>query len=134
MTKKLIVRLTANFERNLADIERFLTEAEAPQAYDALLDELLDIVIPNLERFPGMGRPFLASSARSVETTNSLETLRTKLSALTTDSESLREYILADYLVLYAQLDGKLYLLAIKHYRQLSFDFESHWGVTSSKP
>lgn len=132
MTKKLIVRLTANFERNLADIETFLTEAEAPQAYDALLDELLDTVIPNLERFPGMGRPFLAVPARSVETTNSSDALRAKLLALTTDPEALREYILTDYLVLYAQIDGNLYLLAIKHHRQLSFDFETHWGVTSS--
>ena len=128
MTEKLIVRLTANFERNLADIERFLTQAEAPKAYDALLDELLDTVIPNLERFPEMGRPFLANSPRSVETTNSLEVLRTKLLALTTEPEALREYILTDYLVLYAHIDGNLYLLAIKHHRQLSFDFETHWG------
>ena len=131
MTPKPIVRLTANFERNLADIENFLAEAEAPQAYDALLDELLDTVIPNLERFPGMGRRFLANSPRSVETSNSLEALRAKLLALTPDPEALREYILADYLVLYARIDGNLYLLAIKHHRQLSFDFESHWGVTS---
>lgn len=128
MTKKLTFRLTANFERNLADVERFLTKAEAAQAYDALLDELLGTVIPNLERFPALGRPFLAKPTRSVETTNALEALRAKLSALTTDLASLREYVLADYLVLYAQIDGFLYLLAIKHHRQISFDFESHWG------
>jgi len=128
VTKKLTLRLTANFERNLADVERFLTKAEAAQAYDALLDELLGTVIPNLERFPALGRPFLAKPTRSVETTNALEALRAKLAALTTDLESLREYVLADYLVLYAQIDGFLYLLAIKHHRQISFDFESHWG------
>ncbi len=132
MTKKLTVKLTANFERNLADIERFLTEAEAPQAYDALLDELLETVIPNLERFPGMGRAFLARPPRSVETTNALDALRAKLSALTADPEALREYILADYLVLYAQIGGSIHLLAIRHHRQLSFDFESHWGKISS--
>jgi hypothetical protein len=34
---------------------------DAPRAYDAsLLEELLDTVIPNLEQFPTMGRPFLA--------------------------------------------------------------------------
>ena len=134
VTKKPIVRLSANFERNLADIERFLAEAEAPQAYAGLLDTLLDTLIPNLERFPGMGRPFLAAPARSVEATNASDALRARLLALTTDPESLREYILADYLVLYAQIDRNLYLLAIKHQRQLSFDFESHWGATSSKP
>jgi plasmid stabilization system protein ParE len=134
MARKPVVRLTANFERNLADIERFLTEAEAPQAYDALLDELLDTVFPNLERFPGIGRPFLGNAARSVETTNALEALRAKLSARTPDPEALREYILGHYLVLYAQIDANLYLLAIRHHRQLSFDFQSHWGGTSSMP
>ena len=131
MVRKPVVRLTANFERNLADIERFLTEAEAPKAYDALLDELLDTVIPNLERFPGIGRPFLAHPARSVESSNALEALHAKLSALTPDAEALREYILDHYLVLYAQIDANLYPLAIRHHRQLSFDFQSHWGGTS---
>ena len=134
MARKIVVRLTANFERNLADIERFLIEAEAPQAYDALLDELLDTAIPNLERFPGIGRPFLANAARSVETTNALDALRAKLSALTPDPEALREYILDHYLVLYARTDANLYLLAIRHHRQLSFDFQTHWGGTSSMP
>ena len=129
---RLTVRLTANFERNLADIERFLTEAEASNAYDALLDELLDTVISNLERFPGIARAFLANAARSVETTNALESLRTKLLALTQDPAALREYILEHNLVLYAQIDANLYLLAIRHHRQLSFDFQSHWGGTSS--
>ena len=130
MAKKPTVRLTANFERNLADIELFLTEAQAPRAYDALLDELLDTVIPNLERFPGMGRPFLAMPAGSVETTNSLAALRIKLSALVPDPNALREYVLADYLVLYAKIGAGIYLLAIRHQRQLSFDFAAHWGGT----
>ncbi len=134
MARKPVVRLTANFERNLADVEGFLTEAEAPHAYDALLDELLDTVIPNLKRFPGIGRPFLAHPARSVESSNALAALRAKLSALTPDAEALREYILDHYLVLYAEVGGNLYLLAIRHHRQLSFDFQSHWGGTSSLP
>lgn len=131
MTKKLTVRLTANFERNLADIEHYLTIAEAPQAYDTLLDELLDAVIPNLERFPSMGRPFLARPTRSVEAANALDALRAKLLTLTTDLEALREYILADYLVLYVQIGENLNLLAIRHHRQLSFDFESLWEARS---
>jgi plasmid stabilization system protein ParE len=131
---RITIRLTANFERNLADIERFVTEAEEPQAYDTLLDEVLDTLIPNLERFPDIGRPFLANAARSVETTNALEALRAKLLALTPDPHALREYILDHYLVLYTQIDANLYLLAIRHHRQLSFDFQSHWGGTSSVP
>jgi len=133
MGQKLVVKLTANFERNLEDIEHFLTEAETPQAYDALLDELLGTVISNLERFPDMGRQFLSRTPRSVETTNALDSLRAKLLALTSDPAALREYILADYLLLYAQIGGILYLLSIRHHRQLSFDFESHWDVPSGK-
>ena len=132
MAKKLVVKFTANFERNLKDIELFLTKAEAPQAFDGLLDELLETVIPNLERFPEMGRPFLTRQPRSVETTNALATLRARLSALTQDADALREYVLKDYLLLYALIGGviggAIYLLAIRHQRQLSFDFEGHWG------
>ena len=128
MAKKLIVQLTANFERNLEDIERFLIEADTAQAFDDLLDELLETVIPNLQRFPDMGRQFLARSLRSVETTNALETLQAKLLELTSDSAALREYILADYLLLYVQIEGIVSLLSIRHHRQLSFDFEAHWG------
>jgi plasmid stabilization system protein ParE len=129
VAKKLVVKLTANFERNLADIERFLIEADAASAYDALLDELLDTVIPNLERFSGMGRPFLSRAAGSVESTNALASLRAKMAALGIDPEGLREYIMDHYLVLYAQISGNIHLLSIKHHRQLSFDFEAHWGA-----
>jgi plasmid stabilization system protein ParE len=61
------VKFTANFERNLEDIEHFLIEPQAPQAFHRLLDELLETVIPNLERFAEMGRPFFARQPRSVE-------------------------------------------------------------------
>ena len=134
MGQKLVVKLTANFERNLEDIERFLTEAEAPQAFDDLLNELLGTVIPNLERFPDMGRQFLSRTPRSVETTKARDSLCAKLLELTSDPAALRENILADYLLLYAQIGGVVYLLAIRHHRQLSFDFESNWGSASSMP
>jgi plasmid stabilization system protein ParE len=128
VAKTPAIKLTANFERNLADIEQFLTEAQAPQAFDSLLDELLATVIPNLERFPGMGRPFLNRAVGSVEATNALTALRAKLQTLLADSNGLREYVMDHYLVLYAQTEGVIYLLSIKHHRQVSFDFESHWG------
>jgi len=134
VAKKLVVKLTANFERNLADIEAFLTEADAPQAFDGLLDELLDTVIPNLERFPGMGRPFLNRAVGSVEATNALSVLRTKLKAVLAKPAGLREYVMDRYLVLYVQIDGNIHLLSIKHHRQLSFDFETHglWQLIES--
>jgi hypothetical protein len=126
MAKKLLLRATDNFERNLGALERLLIEADAEQIYRDLLDELVETVIPNLERFPGMGRPFLLRQPGSVETTNALEKLRTTLSALTTDMDALREYVIRDYLLLYAQVGGVIFLLAIRHHRQLSFDFDRH--------
>lgn len=129
MAKRPGVKFTANFERNLEGIEHYPTEADAPRAFDGLLDELLDTVIPNLERFPAMGRPFLHRLAGSVETANALAALRTKLAALTPDTGALREYVLKDYLLLYALIGGDIYLLAIRHQRQLSFDFEGHWRL-----
>ncbi|MER2539280.1 MAG: type II toxin-antitoxin system RelE/ParE family toxin [Azonexus sp.] len=129
MAKKSVVKFTANFERNLEDIEHFLIEQEASQVFDGLLDELLETVIPNLEQFPEIGRSFMARQPRSVETTNALAKLRAKLSGLNQDGDALREYILKDYLLLYALIDGAtVYLLSIRHQRQLSFDFEGHWG------
>ena len=127
--RKRSSKFTANFERNLEDIEQFLTEQDAPQAFDGLLDVLLETVIPNLEQFPEMGRPFMARQPRSVETTNTLAKLCAKLSGLNQEMDALREYVLKDYLLLYALIDGAtIYMLAIRHQRQLSFDFEGHWG------
>ena len=128
MTKRVVVQLTANFERNLEEVEHFLNEADAPQAYDQLLDELLGTVIPNLEKFPNMGRAFLVREVLSVESANGLERLRAKLFRHTTDPSALREYILHDYLVLYALIGESVFLLAIRHHRQLAFNFIGQWG------
>jgi hypothetical protein len=131
VAQKLVVKLTANFERNLADIEGFLTEAQAEKAFDGLLDELLGTVIPNLERFPGMGRPFLNRAVGSVEATNALTSLRAKMKAVLAEPDVLREYVMDHYLVLYVQIHDSIFLLSIKHHRQLSFDFEAHWTAVS---
>ena len=126
MASRLIIKLTANFERNLEEMETFLLEAQAPQAFDALLDELTDTVIPNLERFPGMGRLFFERPTRSVEASNGIDGLRRKLKGLAKDGE-IREYVMSHYLLLYARFDSTIYLLSIQHHRQLSFDFQSQW-------
>ena len=53
------VELTASFLDRLAAIESVLTEADAASAYDRLLGELRTTVIPNLRRFPRIGRRYL---------------------------------------------------------------------------
>ena len=120
------VKLTASFERNLDAIEAFLAEAGAPQAFDALLDELVNTVIPHLERFPGMGRLFLQRPVRSVEAAHRIERLRQQLGAFAEGGE-LREYVMTHYLLLYARIGDTLHLLSIRHQRQLAFDFQRMW-------
>ena len=127
MTSQHLVKLTANFERNLGQAEAFLLEANAPQAFDALLDELTDTVIPNLERFPCMGRLFFERPIRSVEASNGMDVLKRKLNVIAKDGE-IREYVMSHYLVLYARFGAPIYLLSIRHHRQLSFDFQAQWG------
>ena len=126
MTTRHIVKLTANFERNLEEAEAFLAAANEPQAFDALLNELLETVVPNLERFPGMGRLFFERPTRSVEASNAIGALQRKLKAIAKGGE-IREYVMSHYLVLYARFDSTIYLLSIRHHRQLSFDFQSLW-------
>jgi plasmid stabilization system protein ParE len=121
-SKPAIVKFSANFEANLGQIEAFLARENAMQAYDALLAELAATVIPNLERFPQMGRLFFSRGAGSVEAHAKIERL-----ALRIGDGELREYLSGDYLLLYALMKGTVYLLSIKHHRQLSFDFERLW-------
>lgn len=124
--EQLTIKLTRNFERNLDGVERFLEESEASDAFDMLLDELTETVIPNLESFPKMGRPFLDRPAQSVEAMGRVAKLRTQLDDLGSGSD-IREYVLSHYLVLYAVTETMVYLLSIRHHRQLSFDFADLW-------
>ena len=127
MTKKLFVKITGNFERNLEDIEKFLLEAEAPLAFDSLLDELSDVVIPNLERYPEIGRTFLQRPVNSVEVTNAAASLMAKLASLAIEPNMIREYVLKHYMILYVSIGDTIFLLSVRHHRQLSFDLAGHW-------
>lgn len=118
------VRITRNFDKNLADIRQFLDGLEAPREFQSLLEQLFETVIPNLERFPEMGVDFMAKLPQSTEGLMRLETLKQRLGKNT----SLRAYISGDYLMLYALCGDNIYLLSIKHHRQLSFDLKEHWG------
>ena len=124
------VELTASFLERLDAIETFLVEAGAGFAFDTLLDELRTTVIPNLGRFPRIGRRYLANPPQSAEALAQLS----KLPAGAPDA--LREYLHGDYLILYTMIEAGLeagasvYLLSIRHHRQLSFDFARLWPVT----
>jgi hypothetical protein len=121
------VELTASFLERLDAIEAFLMEADAGFAYDGLLAELRATVIPNLRRFPRIGRRYLANPPQSAEAL-------AQLAALPTGApDALREYLHGDYLLLYAAMDAQktVYLLSIRHHRQLSFDFARLWPSAS---
>ncbi len=121
------VALTASFLERLDAIEAFLVEADAGAAFDDLLAELRATVIPNLQRFPRIGRRYLANPPQSAEAL-------AQLAALPAGApDALREYLHGDYLILYSVVDASsgvtssVYLLSIRHHRQLSFDFGRLW-------
>ena len=125
-SKKATVKFTANFEVNLESVAAFWTENGAPLAFDQLLDELGGAVIPNLECFPTMVRRFLARPGRSVEVIARMNSLSRQCGV-----DQLREYLCGDYLILYTLIDKTVYLLAIQHHKQLSFDFHALWNASS---
>ena len=122
------VHFTVSFEANLSVIEAFWADNAWPAGLDKLLDELTDTTVPNLERFPQMGRNFLQQRrATSVEALTRQEALQLQLAQIAAQAE-LREYLMQDYLVLYALVRDDVYLLSVRHHKQLSFDFAQHGG------
>ena len=117
------VRVTANFERNLDSIRDFLVSADAAHAFAALIESLSDRVIPAMERFPDIGADFTARAPLSREG----QVLFDRLVALAGSGAEVRQWIEGDYVIPYLVRGGSIFLLSIKHHRQLSFDFGGHW-------
>lgn len=117
------VELTASFLEGLDAVEAFLLEADAGPAFDALLAELRASVIPNLSRFPRIGRRYLDNPPQSAEALAQLAALPAGA------ANALCEYLHGDILMLYmaSEADATVYLLSIRHHRQLSFDFAGLW-------
>lgn len=118
------IKFTENFLRNLDAIEQFLQDAEAPSAFDHLLADVSDTVIPNLERFPEMGRLFADRTIETVEASVASEALQRKVQSIVGGGE-IREYLLPDYLILYVRQDAMVFLLAIRHHRQRLFSLNA---------
>jgi hypothetical protein len=126
------VELTASFLERLDAIEAFLVEADAGFAFDDLLAEIRSTVIPNLRRFPRIGRRYLANPPQSAEALALLAAMPAGA------PHALREYLHGDYLMLYLVKDASpkteatVVLLTIRHHRQLSFDFARLWPSAPS--
>ena len=120
------VELTASLLERVDSIEEFLVEADAGFAFDMPLAELRATVIPNLRRFPRIGRRYLAKPPQSAEALAQFATLPAGA------PEALREYLHGDYLMLHAAMEDNAtgYMLSIRHHRQLSFDFARLWPAS----
>lgn len=117
------IRVAHNFAENLELIRQFLAEQDADAAFDALVEQLFERVIPSLESFPAIGVSFLARQPASMEGRARLAALARRLPA----DVDIREYISGDYLVLYAVRGEEIFLLSIKHHRQLSYDLTRYY-------
>ena len=115
------VELTASFVECLNSIESFLAKADAHAAYDDLLVTLREQVVPNLCRFPRIGKRYLDTPPQSVEALDQFARLPGAA------ADGLRQYLTGDYLILYSLAGSTVYLLSIRHHRQLSFDFGRLW-------
>jgi plasmid stabilization system protein ParE len=117
------VRVTAYFLDRLKTIEAFLATNENTGAYEDLLDDLSGNIIAYLSQFPLIGRPFLSQKPQSVESLSALAQIPTR------SLRTLREYIHKNYIILYSvdERSPVIYLLTIRHHRELSFDFEKLW-------
>lgn len=121
----IAIRYTENFTANLREIAAFWDEREYPAGFDALLAELRSPVIPNLTHHPRMGRHFRNRQPQSVDSLARVRKMNEMLETMGARGEvaEVREYVMTDYLLLYLLSGTTIHLLAIKHQKQLAFDF-----------
>lgn len=115
--------VTHNFRRNLDGIHNFLRETGEESLFQPLLQGLFGQVFPRLEQFPQMGVDFCRREAGSIEILGRVAALQRRLGQKMT----VRELLHGDYLIFYAIDPENLYVLSIRHHRQLSFDLPGYW-------
>lgn len=116
------VRATNAFAASQHAVLAFMRAQDADTAstrYEALLLELQDGV-QRLAWAPGSGRPARFQDATSVQ--GQLLARQARQLATTLGAPHLREAVLRRHLLLYAHSDGDMFLLALKHERQLAYE------------
>jgi hypothetical protein len=114
---------TGNFTANLDEIQSFLS-VHGRSAFQRLLNRLFDDICTQITRFPLSGRSFLGHHAGSAEAEELIE----HVGAMLRPGDDLREFVVDDYVVLYLVRRRRIYFIAIKHHRQLSFDLRRFWS------
>lgn len=122
-TGRCVIRASANFRSNLDRIRVFLDSAHAPGEFTRLVERLAVETVPTLERFPAIGADFLDRAPASADG----KALFAKVASLLGTGAVIRQYIQGDYVILYREKGRAIDLLAIRHHRELSFDFAGHW-------
>lgn len=115
------VEAAPNFLANLADAQAFFTLQDADSATTRLkkLKAELREMTAILAWSPGSGRPARFLTGKSAQARLRLETVLHL--AQQAGLPHLREYVVAQHLVLYAHSELEVVLLALKHQRQLVY-------------
>lgn len=117
---RIQVELSTSFIERLASIKTFLAEADAPRADDKLLDGLRRTVTEPAP-LPAHRAQRPGSAAQSTEA-------MMQLAAPPPGAvDALREYLHGDYNIHYTRTGSTVYLLSIRHHRQLTFAFAKLW-------
>lgn len=122
MTAKWPIFATQNFAANLDSIEAFLS-GDKRQTLQSPVKRLFNDIFPILAQFPLSGNSFFAHRERSKDAQLLVRRLKRKL----LPGDDLREFGFDDYVLLYLVRRKRIYLVAIKHHRQLSFDLRRFW-------
>lgn len=119
------VEAAPNFLANLDAAHQFFLVQDADTG-DARLSKLkadLREMVSILSWSPASGRPARFLAAKSAQAT--LKTNAVQQLAEQAGLPSLREYVVGQFIVLYAHSDTDVVLLALKHQRQLMYSAES---------
>lgn len=111
------VVIDPGYERAVAAALDLLIDQDALLAAERLLERALRFLPALLMQFPHAGRDFIARNPASDKVSMAVEHLH----ALLGDDIELREYLLDDYLALYAIRHETVTLLTLRHHRQSGF-------------
>ena len=119
------VEAAPNFLANLDSAHQFFQVQDEASAESRLTKLKADLreMIAILAWSPASGRPARFLSAKSAQAT--LKANAVQQLAEQAGLPSLREYIVGQFIVLYAHSETDVVLLAIKHQRQLMYSAES---------
>lgn len=113
------VVLGAAYESRADEASAYLVEAGAVEAAQELLDQAYDALPQRLAQLPRIGRELVPHNPEAAEVLAVWAVVRKLLG----DDIELREYLLEDYLVLYAVHQDFIHLLTLQHHRQSGFNF-----------